>query len=709
MPADIPSDLEQEHLGVWGKNNVLPRVRTWLSSITPVGAFRAILILALFQGLLSFLVTPPWWHYDEPGHFEYVWLAAHSPTWPVHGQYDPSMRKELGASLLQYGWYRIRNLEPDLTGSKKIPIGITQVGDQPGYYFLASLPLRLMPNAPILVQYYAARLVSLLLYLLIVLVVWYALGEVLPGDHLLRWMATVFVALLPAFADSMASVNNDVSAVLAACLFLWASLRLVQKGYSMRRLLFLGASLAACYLSKNTAMFALALAPLVLILAFLRGRFALLVWGVVGLALVAGAVLTLDWGSLTGWYQGSASKHPARVQTKSAPLGNYAFAFDDSGKGKSTEILQVVPPDQVKALRGTTVTLGAWMWASQPTQGALMFVKIFRNNGSIAYSLHEPMAVAPAPTFRSVTFSVPEDAVRALVYVKEGRHGVLHNSIFLDGLVLASGKFGSIPPSFEDASAIAGTWDGQQFTNLLRNASAEQGGLQFRKWVGNSKVTGFLRGAHIDPYFVLMTLQDWKGTGWYYASVASVLFRTFWASLAGDKAFLRSTGVSSFLQLLTVAGVIGMPVWLWRRRRNLRWDLIGLLGISLLVPWLLAAIRGTSSFPAKVLLFPWARYAYPAILPTALLLCAGWLAWLELLSVPLKWNVDTRKAIFLSLMLGISIFAFVNAIQVLHPQWWYGWVSLLLLFLFQCAVFYLIMRWQDRSSPQLPPDGTGTA
>src|SRR5512140_1455764 len=123
-------------------------IKTWLQN----RALLSILLLAFIQGLLCVALIPPWWHYDEPGHFEYVWLAAHSPTWPVAGQYDQAMRRELAVSLQRYGWYSIRNTKPDLNSSEPIPIGVPQVGDQPGYYFLAALPLRLIPNADVTTQ-----------------------------------------------------------------------------------------------------------------------------------------------------------------------------------------------------------------------------------------------------------------------------------------------------------------------------------------------------------------------------------------------------------------------------------------------------------------------------------------------------------------------------------------------------------------------------
>ena len=226
------------------KTRIQSMLRNWISQRSLV----SILLLALLSGLIYYFLIPPWWHYDEPGQFEYAWLAANRPTWPQPGDYDQAMRREMAKSMQSYGWYSIRNYKLDLSSNEPIWIGATQTGGQPGYYFLISLPLRLLYNADILTQYDAARLVSLLLYILTILVVWNALGEILSEGHPLRWMVAAFLALLPAFVDQMVSINDDVGAVLAASLCLWASLRLIKRGPSLGRLLFFGVTLALCYL-----------------------------------------------------------------------------------------------------------------------------------------------------------------------------------------------------------------------------------------------------------------------------------------------------------------------------------------------------------------------------------------------------------------------------------------------------------------------------
>lgn len=653
------------------------------------------MLLAFMVGVICFSVIPPWWHYDEPGHFEYAWLAGHSPTWPVPGQSDNAMRREMAVSMLRYGWYRVRNFKLDLHSSQPIPIGVLQVGDKPGYYFLASLPLRLIPHADITVQYNVARLVSFLLYLLIVAVIWFALGEILPGENPLRWITTVFVAALPAFADTMSSVNNDVSAVLAASLALWACLRLIQRGYSVVNVLFLGASLMACYWSKDTAMFAFGLAPIALILAPLRGRYPALVWSTGGLLLVGLAVITLTWGAPRSWYVEAAGGDPSRVHVEHAPLGKYAFRFSDSAPGAASQMIQIVSPDGLGALKGMTATLGAWMWAGQPTHAGPLFVRFVTRTGDTVDSPQLASDVSTLPAFYLESFSVPADAVNATVYVQQTSHGLPGNNVYFDGLVLAPGQFGEIPPAFADATGTHGIWDGRAFTNALRNPSAEQGSFQIRQRVADLMSRFFGSAGGSLPASLAM-IQDWRGTGGYYRDAIATLFRTFWASLAGDKVVVSSY-VSDFLVFLTVAGATGALLCLWVRRRSLRWDLVGFLAIALVVPWALALARGSGDFLGGSPLYPWARYAYPAILPTALLLCAGWMQWMDVLAGARRLSDGARTLMVLIIMLAIYSVAILNAARVFHPVRGVGLSALALFLLFLYAIFGLALQQPVRS------------
>ena len=135
--------------------------------------------------------------------------------------------------------------------------------------------------------------------------------------------------------------------------------------------------------------------------------------------------------------------------------------------------------------------------------------------------------------------------------------------------------------------------------------------------------------------------------------------------------------------LLTALGVAGSLRLLWVKRNDYCWDVLFFLGLSLLFPWALAVLRGASGLEVEFPIISWARYAYPAILPTALLLCGGWLEWFNLAQPIFKFENRTLNAIFVGGMVGISTLGITDAIQNFYPSWWHNWEPLIFLLIFQ--------------------------
>lgn len=75
-------------------------LRRWATSPSRLGLLAAILLVGLIHGLLYVFLMPPWQHYDEPTHFEYVWLIANRPGLPKPGDYDRDMRRQVGKSVV---------------------------------------------------------------------------------------------------------------------------------------------------------------------------------------------------------------------------------------------------------------------------------------------------------------------------------------------------------------------------------------------------------------------------------------------------------------------------------------------------------------------------------------------------------------------------------------------------------------------------------
>jgi len=321
-----------------------------------------ILALALLNGLVFVFLVPPWQHYDEPNHFEYAWLVARRPGWPQEGDFDRGMRVATLQSMIAHDFFRGMAGIPDLNAPEPWIGPIPQVGDSPLYYGLVSVPLRFFPPLEIDRQLYAARLVSLLLFLGTVYLGWLTTALLVPDDSPLRWMAPAFLATLPAFADVMTSVNNDVAAVAAFALFLYAATSLLVRGWRWRDALLLLAAAGLCLLAKRTVFFAAVLVPVVLLFAALRGKRRRYAWGLFALGALLVLIVSFRFGDAAGWYRRTVQEPVTRVERADAPDGSHALRLHIVDGGPQYQLIQLLPTETVPMLSGRTLTLGAWMW-----------------------------------------------------------------------------------------------------------------------------------------------------------------------------------------------------------------------------------------------------------------------------------------------------------------------------------------------------------
>ena len=199
-----------------------------------------ILIVALIHGLIYVFIMPPWQHYDEPNHFEYIWLLAERGDIPERGDFDREMRREVALSMRENHFFPDVDAAPSIEAEKPWIGTHDQTDEQPLYYYLASIPLRLLKDADVTTQMYAARFVSLLFYLVTVLAAWGVASELTRPKHPLRILLPLAVALVPAFTDVMTAVNNDSAAIAIFSLFLWGCMRLLRRDFSWLTLLWIG-------------------------------------------------------------------------------------------------------------------------------------------------------------------------------------------------------------------------------------------------------------------------------------------------------------------------------------------------------------------------------------------------------------------------------------------------------------------------------------
>lgn len=582
------------------------------------------LIAALIHGLIFVVLAPPWQHYDEPNHFEYAWLAAHLDHWPVEGDFDPEMSRAVVQSMVDHGFFKGMSYQPDFESDQPIHIfGYAQFSEPRLYYFLASLPLRWLQFENIDLQLYCVRLVSLLLFLITILAAWGIAVELTSAGHPLRWVLPVSLALLPGLADLMTAVNNDTAAVAAVSFFVWAGVRLVKRGPGLLDLLWLTAGLGLAYYAKNTTMMVIPGYLIILLFTFFRGRIRIAAWGLVLAALVGVLFVSVRLDDALAWYRATSQGVPVRAQDERAVSGNYVLQLDLEAKvipSWSPALHQPVPIEVAQGLAGKTVTLGVWMWASQPlTVNKPVSIRTSER------LINEKVDLGVEPKFFALQAAIPADTFRIWVYLSPASPTVKKTLLYYDGLVLVEGEYPlDSHPQFEDINGERGVWGGQPFVNLLRNASAEKPGPRLRTEIDNL-ATRFLPD-NTRPSYLLVSLLDMPGSSVHYKASAEQLFRTFWAKFGWGHIELIGTPIPySVLLVITCIALVAALYGVIRRRRSLSWEVAFCLVVVSLLTWAITLMRGISYIALPGFYIPVARHAYPVVIPTMLVFCIGWL------------------------------------------------------------------------------------
>jgi hypothetical protein len=612
-----------------------PIVRTRPRALSEHVTTTLILLIALAQGLLYLMLVPPWQHYDEPTHFEYAWLVAHSNSLPTLGDQDPVLRRELAASMIEYRFFQRATdiTAPDLTSDRDPWIGTSELGHPPAYYILVSLPLRLAAHLDITSQLYIARAVSLLLLLVTVAAGAGLMRDLTPDGHSLRWAVPLAIALLPPFVDLMTAVNSDAGAVAVFSLFLWGATRAIRFGLSWRRVAWLFGTALLAVATKNTASVALLLVPFVCLLAFWVRRGwrwrGLLVSGI-GIA-AAMLIALVSWGDAADWYRGAdvvSQDATTRLETPSAPFGSHAIMLETPAGVGARHLVNPLLPRDINRLAGHTITVGGWLWADRAATVSAPCLVYQTPDMSMAVTADHLIQLTTTPTFVSWTFAAPQRTylLSYAIYAAAPAAGEPPLQVFLDGALIVDGIYPtSAPPAFDDPTAHSGTWDGRRFTNLLRNASGEQSWPRLRPWFDHAlgryahRSPSQLANALFDlprvapamlPYMVRPAVDGMVDTfGWGHVRLADPI----WLTLAG---------------YLAICALLGILKWTLVSRGDahpaLRPALL-LLALAALLVWANTVFRPLPLL-GGIYVVPAARYTFPAISVTMLAIVGGWWA-----------------------------------------------------------------------------------
>jgi hypothetical protein len=578
-----------------------------------------LLTVAFIRGILYLAVVPPWQHYDEPTHFEYLRLVALRRHIPELGEYDLELRRDIAASMEATDFWENWGSPPFGYWDDEPPyIGVSELSHPPLYYIFQALPQALVAHQSVDLQLYVARLGSVFLYVVVVASAYGTVAEAFPQRRWLPLAVATFIALLPPFTDLMSGVNNDAGAAAVTSLFLWSSVRMARRGPTLEGIGLSGVLAVLCVVTKSTAgvvAIAVMLALWLMRIPPLRRK-----WLWIALAFLipaAGVLLFTTSGQAAYWHSGSEPSAPNSLRAE-APLGNRVFVLSADGHNHPSSVFQELNHLDARALLGNSVTLGAWLKASDGPGG---FATLSLYDG------HKDQRLATKVSgdweFYAFTATIGMEAPGVIVRAGIPDRSDAASEIHVDGMVLVDGEMPiGQPHRFTTTHGEQGQWGPYRFNNLLRNGSAEITWPGFRPWAGAVQI--YQKPAA----WILQSLLDWRRTSWVYGRELWVLLLSFWGKFAWSH--LQLPGMWFYpLTALTLVALGGAASGLVLRCRSKEsskpWQrrVWVIFGVSLLAGWGGAILRIHPVFTTWQVFWPVARYAAVVIVPTATVLCVG--------------------------------------------------------------------------------------
>jgi len=211
----------------------------------------AIVLVYLILGTLYAIYTPAWQAPDEPAHYNYVQYLAGHHRFPIlkPGDYPADYLEEI----------KTAHFPPEMSIAP-----IRYEFHQPPLYYLLVVPVYRLFGGALL----PLRLFSVVMGALLLLVVYWVVGELAPERPFLALGATAFVAFLPMHLAMTAAVNNDTLAELLLATVLLLCIRYLKLGTApaawpqeARLLVLLGVTTGLAFVTKSSIYIAL---PLVL-------------------------------------------------------------------------------------------------------------------------------------------------------------------------------------------------------------------------------------------------------------------------------------------------------------------------------------------------------------------------------------------------------------------------------------------------------------
>lgn len=396
-------------------------------------------------------------------------------------------------------------------------------------------------------QLIAARLFTVALHMILVVVSYYTLVEILPNWNLLAIATATFAGLVPSLSDIMSGVNIDASAALIGSIIVYTSARLIKRGVTLGLLIAVGIEIFVGYTMKGT-VWPLFLAILFSFWLLLSNRYRKWSIGVLTLvSLLLGIFLIRPlWYGVGNWFYSYPPREPGKIflpsqAIESQVVGRYSLETNRL-ESENSVVVQYVPDDILRNLRGKTVTFGVWARAEDGISTKISLPQCR------ADEIMPPLDTLASDhwEFFSLSSNVPVDAPYLRCVLSLSQNG---GRIWYDGMILVEGNVskGQLPV-YENSDASSIVWGDKHYINLLANPSAEQSWLQVNSSLGY-------------PFSVnqrIVSLFSWQLTvpAWWALIRWSIV--SFWATFGGEQPGLSSRQMVplALITALAIAGVI---------------------------------------------------------------------------------------------------------------------------------------------------------
>jgi hypothetical protein len=370
-----------------------------------------------------------------------------------------------------------------------------------------------------------------------------------------------------------------------------------------------------CVLTKSTIFLAVPLVAVLGLVVILQARPGWGRWILGGLVLLLSIALAFafQFSDAANWYRRSDHRRigaPTRVLDPQAVEGSAVIQIERIPGSQTQPILfQPISPTTLAELRGEPVTLGAWVWASEPVE--ILSPEIWTEGKRF----DKKIQVGTEPVFFTLSDRIPLKTQRLQIVLNpEFVPTDAPITIFYDGIIFTKGRFTARELSTDGVKPA-------RLENMLQNPSGETPWLTI-----HPQVMGRVGELSRFSMYLIPALQDGPGAGYIFRNAGKNLFQSFWARFGWNQVQVPYPVYQVLLAATLIAG-IGFAAWAWQNRalagNPAAISAVWLIGLGAFL-WLSAWLRVGIPFWSEQPFVPSARYAYPAIIPTSFLFAFGW-------------------------------------------------------------------------------------